>query len=195
MILVKLFLTFAKIGLLGFGGGYAMIPLIQDEIARNNWLTPTAFTDIIAVSQMTPGPIGVNAATFIGIRTAGFPGALAATIGLLIPSLIIVSIVAHMVERFNKSVFLQGILSGIRPAAIGLIGSAVMFFATVSIFTGDIRDGEFAIDWRGFTIFLVILILAKKFKIHPIYCIICSAILGIILYVWVPMLIGNGLSL
>ncbi len=94
MVLISLLLTFAKIGILGFGGGYAMIPLIQHEIAQYGWLTSAEFADIVAVSQMTPGPVGVNAATFIGIRAAGLPGALAATIGLLLPSLFIVSIAA-----------------------------------------------------------------------------------------------------
>ncbi len=184
MILVRLLYTFAKIGILGFGGGYAMIPLIQAEIMTNDWLTPAEFADLVAVSQMTPGPIGVNAATFIGIRTAGIPGALAATIGLILPSLIIVSIAAHMMKRFKENSFLQAILSGIRPAAIGLIGSAVMFFATMSIFSGDPRNGEFSLEWRGVLIFIVVIILAKKVKLHPIYCVICSALLGIGLFVW-----------
>ncbi len=187
MVLISLLLTFAKIGILGFGGGYAMIPLIQHEIAQYGWLTSAEFADIVAVSQMTPGPVGVNAATFIGIRAAGLPGALAATIGLLLPSLFIVSIAAHMVQKFKENAILSAILSGIRPAAIGLIGSAVMFFATMSVFSGDIREGEFGISLQGLGIFLIVLVLNKRFKLHPIYCVILSAALGILLFVYLPL--------
>ncbi len=185
MGLINLILTFAKIGLLGFGGGYAMIPLIQTEIINHNWLDPAEFADIVAVSQMTPGPIAVNAATFIGYRTYGILGGLCATLGLLLPSLIIVTIVAHMMTKFKKNRWLQAALSTIRPAAIGLIGSAVLFFSSMSIFAGDIRTGDFSVYWQGVVIFLLIGILAKRFKVHPILCIIISAVLGICLFVFI----------
>ena len=178
MLLLKLFLTFAQIGLVGFGGGYAMIPLIGDAIEANSWLDVSEFADIVAVSQMTPGPVAVNAATFIGVRTAGIPGALAATFGLIIPSLIIITIVAHMISRFKESAFIQGMLAGIRPAAIGLIGAAVMIFASMSIYT----PMPFEIHWQGIVIFASVFLMTKFLKIHPIVCVIFSAVAGIILF-------------
>lgn len=190
MIILRLLVSFAQIGLLGFGGGYAMIPLIQEEITVNNWLTASEFADIVAVSQMTPGPIAVNAATFIGIRAAGIPGALAATFGLLLPSLIILILAARMIDSFKESRFLQAILTGIRPAAIGLIASAVMFFASMSVFRGDPREGDLSIDLRGAGIFLLILLLSKRFKVHPITCVLLSAASGILVYTVIPQIIG-----
>lgn len=189
MQLLDLLWTFFKIGLFGFGGGYAMIPLIQKAITEHAWLSAQEFADIVAVSQMTPGPIGVNAATFIGMRTASLAGAIVATVGLALPSLIIVSIVAHMVRRFQESSLLQATLRGIRPAAIGLIGSAVMFFGSIA-FIG-IRDLDMEksvfLDFRGVIIFLCILIGTKRGRIHPIAAVLLSASLGILLYVILPL--------
>ncbi len=182
MGLINLILTFAKIGLVGFGGGYAMIPLIQTEIINHNWLAPAEFADIVAVSQMTPGPVAVNAATFIGFRTYGILGGFCATLGLLLPSLVIITIVAHMVDKFKQNHLLQAALLTIRPAAIGLIGSAVLFFASMSIFAGDLRAGDLSVYWQGVVIFFTILLLSKKFKVHPITCVIISALLGILLF-------------
>lgn len=182
MILLRLLYIFGRIGLVGFGGGYAMVPLIQAEIRANDWLTMAEFADIVAVSQMTPGPIAVNAATFIGIRTAGIPGALAATFGLILPSLIIVSIAAHMIAKFKQSRVLQGMLSAIRPAAIGLIGTAVMLFASMSVYTGTLSAGDLAPRWQGIAVFFGVLILSKKFKVHPIYCVMFSAAAGVMLF-------------
>ncbi len=184
MGILDLFLTFTRIGLFGFGGGYAMIPLIQREIISHDWLNPAEFADIVAVSQMTPGPIAVNAATFIGFRTYGVFGGILATIGLVVPSLVIIVIAGHMIEKFKSNRVLQAALSTIRPAAIGMIGSAVMFFASMSVFAGDLRKGEFAVHWQGVVILLVIGILSKRFKVHPIYCVIISAALGVLLFVF-----------
>lgn len=178
-MILTLFLTFARIGLFGFGGGYAMIPLIEAEVRLNGWLSVSQFADIVAVSQMTPGPIAVNAATFIGVRAAGIPGALAATVGLLAPSFVIITIAASMVEAFKHSRFLQSLLKVIRPVAIGLIGSAVLMFAEFSVFTGSLTEAGTRIDPVGLGIFFVILIVSVKWKVHPIACIVLSALLGI----------------
>ena len=189
MHLLDLLWTFFKIGLFGFGGGYAMIPLIQKAITEHSWLSVREFADIVAVSQMTPGPIGVNAATFIGMRTASLAGAIVATVGLALPSLIIVSIGAHMVRRFQESSLMQATLRGIRPAAIGLIGSAVMFFGSIA-FIG-IRDLDMEksvyLDFRGVIIFFLILIGTKRARIHPIAAVLLSASLGVLLYVILPL--------
>ncbi len=182
MIYLELLLTFFRIGMLGFGGGYVIIPLLSSEIARNHWLTGQEFADIVAVSQMTPGPIGINAATFIGIRTAGILGGLSATIGMILPSLILVVITAHMMQKFKESTLVQSILKGIRPAVIGLIAYAVIFFASMSVVTGSLFERNLSLELRGLVIFAVILVLTKVKRIHPILAIIISAGLGLLLY-------------
>ncbi len=182
MIFLQLIWTFFRIGILGFGGGYVIIPLLSSEIARNQWLTSQEFADIVAVSQMTPGPIGVNAATFIGIRTAGFLGGLTATVGMILPSLILVVITAHMMQKFKESIVVQSILKGIRPAVIGLIAYAVLFFASMSVFSGSLADGSFSVEIRGAVIFTAVLMLSIKTRLHPIGAIALSAGLGMALF-------------
>ncbi len=183
MIYLQLIWTFFRIGMLGFGGGYVIIPLLSSEITRNQWLSAQEFADIVAVSQMTPGPIGINAATFIGIRTAGFIGGLSATIGMILPSLILVVITAHMMSKFKESSVVQSILKGIRPAVIGLIAFAVVFFASMSVFSGSFTEGSFSVNIRGLIIFSVILVLTRKWNIHPILAILISAVLGLLLFI------------
>jgi chromate transporter len=177
MILLKLFWMFFKIGLFSFGGGYAMIPLIQKELEINGWVDPKEFADIVAISQMTPGPIAVNAATYIGVKVAGVAGSAIATLGVSLPSFILIIIVAKFVERFKESHAIQSVLSGIRPVTIGLISSAVIFFAMMSIITSN----PIALNPGALTIFAVTLVLVKKFKIHPILTIILSGIMGMVL--------------
>ncbi len=178
MIYLMLLWTFFRIGIVGFGGGYVIIPLLKSEIELNQWLTAEEFADIVAVSQMTPGPIGINAATFIGIRTAGILGGITATVGMVLPSLILVVIVAHMIQKFKESTIVQSVLQGIRPAVIGLIAYAVVFFASMSVYSETVTN----INFRGAAIFVIILALTLKWKIHPILAIFTSAALGVLLY-------------
>ena len=145
---IGLLTSFFKIGLFGFGGGYAMVPLLEREIAAHGWLSTAEFLDIVAISQMTPGPIAVNAATYIGFRTAGVVGALAATLGLVLPSLILVMLAARFFLKFQERPGVQAVLGGIRPVTIGLIGSAVLFFMENSIFTGELH-----LEWAGQRVF------------------------------------------
>ena len=196
MILLNLLWSFFKIGLFSFGGGYAMIPLIQQEIEANNWINPQEFADIVAISEMTPGPLAVNAATYVGVKTAGFWGAFFATLGVSLPSFTLVILVAHFFIKFKENKSIEAILKGIRPATIGLIGSAVIFFSEMSIFTGEIPFRKiryflmgqdiniyegFGLDYGAFLIFGIILIAIKKFKLNPITAIICSALMGMVL--------------
>ena len=119
MTLLKLFWSFFQIGMFSFGGGMAAIPLIQNQIVNlHHWLTLTEFTDLITIAEMTPGPIAINSATFVGIRIAGIPGAVVATIGCVLPSCIIVSILAWIYFKFKELTAIQGILSGLRPAIV-----------------------------------------------------------------------------
>ena len=134
MIYFQLFLSFFQIGLLSFGGGYAAMPLIQGQVVQGHgWLSMSEFTDLITISQMTPGPIAVNSATFVGIKIAGIPGALVATFGCILPSCILVTLLAKLYLKYREMAMLQGILHSLRPAVVAMIGSAgISILVTVS---------------------------------------------------------------
>ncbi len=195
MTLLILLATFFKIGLFSFGGGYAMIPLLQAEIGATKWISMREFADIVAVSQMTPGPLAVNAATYIGYKVGGIAGAAAATLGVFLPSFILTLTVALFLRRFQQNQIIDAALKGIRPATIGLIGAAVVFFAEFSIFSGPLHleslgtylfgTGElavkFGINAGGLTIGILIFAASRWLKVHPIAAILASACLGLLL--------------
>ena len=180
MILIKLFLTFFKIGAFTFGGGYAMLPLIQEEVAKHEWLSAEELIDFIAVSESTPGPFAINMATFVGIRTGGIPGAVCATLGVVMPSFVIILIVAKCYERFKKSLVVKGIMSGLKPAVIGLIGAAFLSVGRTVLFPGGMTTSVFSgVEfWMSIGIFFAAVIAALK-KVHPILIILVSAAVGI----------------
>ena len=125
MIYLQLFLSFLQIGAFSFGGGYAAMPLIQAQVVDlHHWLSLGEFTDLVTISQMTPGPIAINSATFVGLKIAGFSGALCATFGCILPSCIIVSVIAWIYMKYRKMTLLQGVLNSLRPAVVSLIGAA-----------------------------------------------------------------------
>lgn len=187
-IYLKLFLTFLKIGAFTFGGGYAMLPLIQQEVIKNGWLTEEQILNFIAVSESTPGPFAINISTYIGTEKGGFFGALAATLGVALPSFVIILIVARVFTAFRKNRFVSGAMSGLKPAVIGLNGAAVItvgksvFFPSVSSFDlSALKDTVFSYSFLiSLLIFVVslILVISKK-KISPILVIVISAALGI----------------
>ncbi len=185
MIFLKLFFVFFKIGAVIFGGGYAMIPLIQNEVTKQGWLTNAQFADIVTIAQLTPGPISLNTATYAGKITAGLPGALAASFGLIFPALLITSLVFHFLNKhLERSKHLQHIIKGIRSAAMGLIAIAVLFFLENSTIKRPLSL-KFSlwpenIVWPALFIFLVTLFLAGRKKIPPLFCLLLSAILGIV---------------
>jgi chromate transporter len=170
MILIELYITFFKIGLFTFGGGYAMLPLIQEEMISHGWLTLEQFMDIVAVSQMTPGAIAINNATFIGFKLAGIWGVLATTLGVISPSLIIVLIIASVFDKFADNDLVQQAWGGIRPAVVGLILTAVISLGQDAI-----------VGFKEVLIAVVVLFLLAKVKLHPILVIIISGILGLLL--------------
>lgn len=171
-ILIQLFFTFLKIGTFSFGGGYAMIPFIQREIIENHqWINNNVFMDIIGISQMTPGPVAINSATFVGYKVAGVLGSIAATLGVVTMSFILVSIASKAMEKFKESKVLKGALLGMRPVLIALIIQA--FF--------DLAKDAY-IDIKSVIITLIIGALLLSKKVHPIIVIIISGILGIIFY-------------
>ena len=189
-----LLMSFFKIGLFGFGGGYAMVPLLEREIAAHAWLDPTEFLDIVAISQMTPGAIAVNAATYIGFRTAGVVGSLAATLGLVLPSLILVMLAARFFLKFQERPAVRAVLGGIRPVTIGLIGSAVLFFMENSVFMGALHlewlgqylfsnpgayPGFPGVSPGGIAIFVMAFVAARFWKANPILVVGASIAAGI----------------
>jgi chromate transporter len=174
MTYLLLFWTYFKIGLFCFGGGYAMISLIQHEVVDNlAWLTNAEFTDIVAISQMTPGPIGINSATYIGYTVTGnVLGSIIATFAVCLPSFILVLCVVKVFSVFRSNPYILGILSSLRLVAVGLIASASLL----------LMNKENFIDYKSIIIFAVAFILTKFFKIHPILMIILAGISGLLLY-------------
>lgn len=178
-IYLQLFLSFFKVGLFSFGGGYAMLPMIYQEI-EGFGLSMEEFSDVVAISQMTPGPIAVNASTYVGHRAAGFLGSAVATLGVSLPSFILVFIISAAFDKFKNNKLVQKALDGIRPATVGMIASAVVFFAKTSIFNLSLIGEGF---WKIFSlpsiiIFIVTIIGSEKFKIGPIILTLIGGILG-----------------
>ena len=194
MTILILVWTFFKLGLFSFGGGYAMIPLMKAEILSHNWIPEREFADIVAISQMVPGALAVNSATYVGYRVAGVFGSAAATLGVFLPALILSVLVWSFLQKWKASLTVNSILTGIRPATVGLISAAVFFFARMSFFQPLLQWKGFALlpgevlrlgffDFRipGLVIFAIILIETKVFKLKPIPAVMLSGILGLIL--------------
>lgn len=172
MIYLKLFYTFFNIGLFSFGGGYAMLPLIQQQVvALNNWVSLKEFIDIVAISQITPGPIAINSATYIGYKTAGFWGSTCATLGVTMPSVIIMLIICRFFFKFKNNRYVENAFLGLRPATVGLVVAAAILVA----------KGSF-IDYKSVVIFIAAFIASYKYKADPILMTAVAGIIGLILY-------------
>lgn len=174
MVYWELFVTYLKIGLFGFGGGYAMLPLIQHEVVeKHHWLTVTQFTDIVAISQMTPGPIAINSATYIGYTATGSVfGSILATLGVCLPSLIIIMIMCKFYLAFRHNALVEGMFSGIRPVVIGLMAAAAILLMNKDSF----------IDYKSYLIFGLSFLLCYFTKLSPILLILGAAAMGCIIY-------------
>ena len=188
MIYLELFLTFLQIGAFSFGGGYGMISLIREKVLMYGWLTEAEMLNMIAVAESTPGPIAVNMATFVGSSQGGFLGALLATLGVVLPSFIIILVIAALIRNFLKYAGVKAFLFGIRPCVVGLIlATAITMFMSTAIGFGGIGD-TLAIDFKGIIIFAILILisiaakLTCKKKPAPILMIIISAGLGMLLY-------------
>lgn len=179
MIYLTLFWTFFKIGLFTFGGGYAMIPLIQSEVIGHGWMTQEAIVNFIAVSESTPGPFAVNISTYVGAVTGGFGGACCATVGVVLPSFLIILAVAKFFSSFQCNRLVKGAMNGLRPAVIGLIGSAAVSVGqTVFLPSGGVESLFSYATGVSLIVFLLALLAVWK-KLHPIIIIAVSAVLGI----------------
>lgn len=187
MTYIELITTFFKIGAFSFGGGYAMIPLIQKEIERHGWMTATEFIDIIAIAEMTPGPIAVNAATFVGYKTAGIWGGIIATIGVALPSLLLILLVSQAFFKYQYHPVNKMIFYGIRPVIVGLISTAAITVSKTAFVNSDIlmTKADHLLQYINFAsigISILVIIGMWKFKLHPILAIVISGVLGIIIF-------------
>ncbi len=184
MIYLRLFLEFFKVGLFTFGGGYAMIPLIKEMVLKYGWLTETQFYDFIGVCETTPGPIAVNMATYIGSVNGGFLGSLVATIGVVLPSFIIILMIVTILKKVLESRIFKNALNGIKPVIIALILSTGIVMVMKSLGYNDINSFNF--DFKSLIIFIILLIIYFisnvffKKKLNPILIILVSGVLGII---------------
>lgn len=181
MIYLTLFWTFFKIGLFTFGGGYAMIPLIQSEVLAHKWMALEDLINFIAVSESTPGPFAINISTYIGAEMGGILGSVCATFGVVLPSFVIILIVAKIYDRFKESKLVSGAMSGLKPAVIGLIGAAVVSVGINVFFNDGISLDVFKTVpfYISLVLFLAMLFLILKKKLHPIIIICISAAVGI----------------
>jgi len=191
MIYLTLFWTFFKIGAFTFGGGYAMLPLVQAEVAAHGWMSDADLVNFIAVSESTPGPFAVNVSTYVGAETGGLLGSLCATLGVVLPSFIIILLVARGYERFRDSLAVRGAMSGLKPAVVGLIGTAVISVGKTVFFPAGFAVS--VLSSRDFLvsagIFLLMLLLLLRKNAHPILIILISASLGIAAG-YAPVLLG-----
>lgn len=180
MIYWQLFISFVQIGLFSFGGGYAAMPLIQNQVVTlRQWLTMTEFTDLITISQMTPGPIAINSATFVGMKIAGVPGALAATIGCILPSCIIVTILAKLYLRYRNLSVLQSVLHSLRPAVVALIAAAGVSILLTAFWGTDAAIRLSGTNWVLAVIFVLCIPLLKKFHWNPILVMVLAGVLNL----------------
>ncbi len=188
-MLLKLFIAFFKVGLFTIGGGLVAIPLMQDFVLANGWIDEKTFIDMIAVSQSTPGPIGINLATYIGQTRWGLVGSIVATLGMVFPSFLIIMVISHFLKAFKENLWVQRTMTSIRPVAIGAILAAAGQIALVSLFkepvtvaaiSQDISTAAQMVNVRALIMFLVLFGLMFKIKLHPILYIVIGGVLGIV---------------
>ena len=183
MIYLQLFLSYLKIGFFGFGGGYAMLSLIQNEIVeQRGWLTATEFADIVAVSQITPGPIAINSATYIGYEVAGFGGSAIATFAVCLPSLTLMLLLTWFYLRHRDNRYIQTTMKAVGPIVVGMIASAALLL----MFPVSGKNENFVDVW-SWVLFFAVLYGSYK-KVNPILMILLSAVAGVVLYAVVPMI-------
>lgn len=192
MIFLRLFLSFFVIGAISFGGGYGMISLVRETVLSEGWMSESEFLDLIAVSESTPGPFAVNMATYVGARQAGIPGALSATLGVILPSFLVILLICVVLRSFLRYRGVNAFLDGVRPCVVGLILSTAVIMGMSTLFGfSSVGDGVSA-DGKG--IFLLALLTAvgllyrklRKKQISPLLMIALSAVLGMVLYGLLP---------
>lgn len=182
MLYVQLFWAFLQIGALSFGGGYAAVPLLQGQIVETyHWLTPGQFADIVSISQMTPGPISINAATFVGIQVAGLPGALIATLGCVLPSCGIVLALAVLYRRYRERPLFQGTLRGVRPAVVGMIAAAALSLIWLALTDAAPWWGVGGLDIGSLALFAICFLLLRRVKWGPTTVMLAAGAVGLVI--------------
>ena len=182
MVLLQLFFEFCRVGLFSVGGGLATIPFLTDLGERTGWFTSGQLADMIAISESTPGPMGVNMATYVGFETAGLPGAVIATLGLITPSIIIIMIIAGFLQKFRQSKTVDAIFQGLRPASTALIAAAGLSVAMSVLFTaGSTTEHAFSVHWPAVILAVVVFLCMRQEKLkklHPVVFIALAAVAG-----------------
>ena len=185
MTYLRLFWEFFKTGLFAVGGGMATVPFLKDIGTATGWYTQTDLMNMLAVSESTPGPIGINMATYVGCNVAGFFGGVVATMGEILPSIVIVVLISKSLDRFRGSKLVDSAFYGLRPAVTGLIAAAGISVVQVSMFHMDLYQQTGALldlfDFKKLIFFVLAFAAIKKFKLHPIVYIACAAVIGIVL--------------
>lgn len=177
MIYLQLLYSYLKIGFFGFGGGYAMLSLIQNEVVvQNQWLTNAEFTDIVAISQMTPGPIAINSATYIGYTVAGFWGSVVATIAVCMPALTLMILITRFFLKLRDNRYVKGTIAGMKPIVVGMIGAAALL-----LMFPKADDGASFIDGWSWALFAAAMVATHK-KINPMLLIVLGAVVGVAIY-------------
>jgi chromate transporter len=184
MILLRLFFEYLKVGLFSIGGGLATFPFLYELSSRTGWFTVEELTNMIAISESTPGPIGVNMASYVGFSLQGVVGCVVATIGLITPSVIVIIIISKLLERFRESGLVKSMFYGLRPASIGLICAAAIGVMQITFLQLDLwRDAGGLVqlfNFKAIALAVVVFVILKKFKGHPIWYILGSAVVGIV---------------
>lgn len=178
LVLLELFWTFLMIGFVSFGGGYAMIPVIEMEVSNHGWMTTQEFTDVIAIAGMSPGPIATNSAIFVGYQTAALPGAIVSAVAMVIPSLLIILVIATFFFKFNELKIVKSAFYGLRPIITGLILYAALNFAVTNNVIGEPSFQTVSLA----AIFGLSLFALMKWKLHPIIVIALAGVFGVVLY-------------
>jgi chromate transporter len=184
MLYFRLFLEFFKTGLFSFGGGLATVPFLNEMAVRTNWFTSAQLADMIAVSESTPGPIGINMATYVGYTSGGILGAVVAVLGIITPAIIVIVIIAGILEKFRSSTIVEAVFTGLRPASVAMIAAAGLEVVRISLLdidtfkiTGSFLD---LVSLKGVILAVALYFAIKKFKGHPVFYILGSAIVGIV---------------
>ena len=181
MIYLQLFFSFLQIGMFSFGGGYAAMPLIQEQVvSRHGWLDMGEFTNLITISQMTPGPIAINSATFVGTKIAGISGAVVSTVGCILPSCILVTLLAWLYLKYQKMDLLQSVLQSLRPAVVAMIASAGVSILVSAVWNGADVIALADIRWTMVGIFVICLILLRKTKWNPVLVMALAGVLKLL---------------
>ena len=188
MILLRLFFEFFKIGLFSVGGGMATLPFLYDMADKTGWFDYAQIADMLAVSESTPGPIGINMATYVGYTTAGIPGALIASVGIIVPGIALVLLITAILDKFRNNIYVEGAFYGLRPASVGLITAAGVLVVKISLLNVDLFHQTNAVadlfQWKAVALAALLLLLTRYIKktkgLHPVYFIVFSAVIGIL---------------